>query len=151
MRDFEVKIIRPEIKPYFGIYGTPGSAAMDLAACVPGKFPIRVGPGEAKLINTGIAIHIADPGICGLIFPRSGLGHNQGLVLGNGTGVIDSDYQGEIKVSICNRSQFAKEICHGDRIAQMMFVPVIQGRFDIVDQFTDDSIRGSGGFGSTGV
>lgn len=147
--DVSVKIIRSSAKD-FGFYATPGSAGMDLKACCKGGRLIAHPFGEAVLVNTGIAIHMADPSMCAYILPRSGIGHRDGIILGNGTGLIDSDYQGELKVSIWNRGKFPFEINHGDRIAQLVFMPVLQARFQVVDEFAD-SERGVGGFGSTGA
>ena len=127
-------------------YGTPGSAGADLRALL--DAPIDIQPGETVLIGTGLAIHIADPGYCALILPRSGLGH-QGLVLGNHVGLIDSDYQGELKISTWNRGQTPHTINPGDRIAQLVITPVLQPSWVEVDAFTA-SERGSGGFGHTG-
>jgi dUTP pyrophosphatase len=127
--------------------GTPGSAGVDLRACL--DEPVTLAPGETILIGTGIAIHLEDPGFCAMILPRSGLGH-RGLVLGNLVGLIDSDYQGELKISTWNRGQEAQTIEPGDRIAQMVITPVIQPTFIEVDDF-ESSSRGEGGFGHTGT
>jgi dUTP pyrophosphatase len=127
--------------------GTPGSAGVDLRACI--DEPVTLAPGETILIATGIAIHLEDPGFCAMILPRSGLGH-RGLVLGNLIGLIDSDYQGELKISTWNRSQELKTIEPGDRIAQLVITPVIQPTFIEVDDF-ESSSRGEGGFGHTGT
>ena len=127
--------------------GTPGSAGVDLRACL--DEPVTLAPGETILIGTGIAIHLEDPGFCAMILPRSGLGH-RGLVLGNLVGLIDSDYQGELKISIWNRGQAPQTIEPGDRIAQMVITPVIQPTFIEVDDF-ESSARGEGGFGHTGT
>ncbi|MCF6211777.1 MAG: dUTP diphosphatase [Gammaproteobacteria bacterium] len=128
-------------------YATDGSAGMDLRACI--DAPLEIRPGETQLIPTGIAIHIGDPGLAAVLLPRSGLGHKHGIVLGNLTGLIDSDYQGQLFVSCWNRGSDAFTINPGDRIAQMVFVPVVQASFEIVESF-DDSDRGEGGFGHTG-
>ena len=128
-------------------YATNGSAGMDLRACLDSALEIQ--PGETHLIPTGIAIHIGEPGLAAVLLPRSGLGHKHGIVLGNLTGLIDSDYQGQLFVSCWNRGQSAFTIQPGERIAQMVFVPVIQAQFDIVDNF-EESHRGDGGFGHTG-
>lgn len=128
-------------------YGTDGSAGMDLRACIDEKISLR--PGQTELIPTGIAIHIADNSLAATILPRSGLGHKHGIVLGNLVGLIDSDYQGQLFVSMWNRGDKVFEIESGDRIAQMVFVPVVQVAFEQVDEF-DNSDRGEGGFGSTG-
>ncbi|NOX43187.1 MAG: dUTP diphosphatase [Gammaproteobacteria bacterium] len=128
-------------------YTTDGSAGMDLRACLEETLEIK--PGETHLIPTGIAIHIANPNIAAIILPRSGLGHKHGIVLGNLVGLIDSDYQGQLFVSCWNRSDSTFNINVGDRIAQLMFIPVIQPRFDVVKEF-DESERGEGGFGHSG-
>ena len=127
--------------------GTPGSAGVDLRACL--DEPVTLAPGETILIGTGIAIHLEDPGFCAMILPRSGLVH-RGLVLGNLVGLIDSDYQGELKISTWNRGQEPQTIEPGDRIAQMVITPVIQPTFIEVDDF-ESSSRGEGGFGHTGT
>ena len=127
--------------------GTPGSAGVDLRACL--DEPVTLAPGEIILIGTGIAIHLEDPGFCAMILPRSGLGH-RGLVLGNLVGLIDSDYQGELKISTWNRGQEPQTIEPGDRIAQMVITPIIQPTFIEVDDF-ESSSRGEGGFGHTGT
>lgn len=128
-------------------YATSGSAGLDLRACV--TTPVVLKPGQTELIPTGMAIHIADPGLAAVLLPRSGLGHKHGIVLGNLVGLIDSDYQGQLFVSCWNRgsSDFTIEV--GERIAQMVIVPVVQPRFSVVDEFVD-SERGAGGFGHTG-
>lgn len=128
-------------------YATAGAAAMDLRAML--NAPLEVGPGETHLIPTGLAIHIADPGLAALIMPRSGLGHKHGIVLGNLVGLIDSDYQGQLFVSCWNRGQASFLIEVGERIAQLLMVPVVRAGFEIVDSF-DDSARGAGGFGHSG-
>jgi dUTP pyrophosphatase len=128
-------------------HATDGSAGMDLRACIDG--PIVLPPGATELIPTGIAIHISDPGLAAVLLPRSGLGHKHGIVLGNLTGLIDSDYQGQLFVSCWNRGQKEFTIEPGERIAQMVFVPVVQVAFDIVAEF-GGSDRGAGGFGHTG-
>ena len=128
-------------------YATDGSAGMDLRACIDGKITIE--PGATHLVPTGLSIHIADPNIAAVILPRSGLGHKHGIVLGNLVGLIDSDYQGQLFVSVWNRSQNAFTINVGERMAQLMFIPVIQPEFSIVDEFAT-SDRGEGGFGSSG-
>lgn len=143
----QLKIINPLIAN-LPEYKTPGSAAIDLMACI--DHSIALHPNEVKMIPTGIAIYLEDPNVVGLILPRSGLGHKNGLVLGNLTGVIDSDYQGEMMISMWNRSTTTQIINPMDRVAQYMVVPVIKVQFDVVDKFVE-SERGSGGFGSTGV
>ena len=128
-------------------YATDGSAGMDLRACIDESLEIK--PGETHLIPTGIAIHIGDPSLAAVLLPRSGLGHKHGIVLGNLTGLIDSDYQGQLFVSCWNRGDKTFTVNLGERIAQMVFVPVVQASFEIVDNF-DESDRGEGGFGHTG-
>lgn len=128
-------------------YATEGSAGLDMRACI--DRPLRVEPGDTVLIPTGIAIHIADPSLAAVLLPRSGLGHKHGLVLGNLTGLIDSDYQGQVFVSIWNRGRAAYEISPGERVAQMVFVPVAQVAFEVVDDFAETR-RGKGGFGHSG-
>ena len=128
-------------------YATPGSAGLDLRACI--SEPIDIAPGQTLLIPTGIAIHVADPGYCAIILPRSGLGHKHGIVLGNLVGLIDSDYQGQLMVSTWNRGQQNFQICAMDRLAQLVIVPVAQVEWEVVEDFST-STRGTGGFGSTG-
>ncbi len=128
-------------------YATQGSAGMDLRAML--EQPLLLEPGQTELLPTGLAIHIADPGLAAMILPRSGLGHKHGIVLGNLVGLIDSDYQGQLMVSCWNRGQQSFSIEPGERIAQLVLVPVVQAELSIVDQFTD-SERGTGGFGHTG-
>ena len=128
-------------------YATIGSAGLDLRAML--QEPMQLEPGETQLLPTGLAIHIADPGLAAMILPRSGMGHKHGIVLGNLVGLIDSDYQGQLMVSCWNRSSSAFTINPGERIAQLVLVPVLQAKFEIVDEF-DDSQRGAGGFGHTG-
>ncbi len=149
MKQIEVKILNPRVGKEFPLpsYATPGSAGLDLRACL--AQPLTVNPGETHLIPTGIAIHIADPTMAATILPRSGLGHKHGIVLGNLVGLIDSDYQGELMISCWNRGQDSFSIQPGDRIAQMMIVPVIQAQLTIVEEF-DSSERGEGGFGHSG-
>ncbi|MEW6647510.1 MAG: dUTP diphosphatase [Pseudomonadota bacterium] len=149
MRKIELKILDPRIGSEFPLpaYATEGSAGLDLRACV--DAPLEVKPGESHLIPTGIAIHIGDPALAAVLLPRSGLGHKKGIVLGNLVGLIDSDYQGQIFVSCWNRSSDSFTINAGERIAQMVFIPVVQADFAVVDDF-EASARGSGGFGHTG-
>lgn len=128
-------------------YGTPGSAGLDLGACI--DSPLTLEPGQTELVPTGLAIHIDDPGYAAMILPRSGLGHKHGIVLGNLVGLIDSDYQGELMISCWNRSDQAFTITPGDRLAQLVIVPVMQATFQWVEEF-DSSDRGKAGFGSTG-
>jgi dUTP pyrophosphatase len=129
-------------------YATPHSAGLDLRAALPE--PVTLAPGATALVPSGLAIHIADPALCGVILPRSGLGHRHGIVLGNGTGLIDADYQGPLMISLWNRSEAAFEIMPGDRVAQLVLLPVVHARLQVVDTF-DESARGQGGFGHTGV
>ena len=147
MHQIDVKILDNRLRESPPHYATPGSAGLDLRACV--TAPLHVEPGQTTLVPTGMAIHLADPGLAAMILPRSGLGHKHGIVLGNLVGLIDSDYQGELMVSVWNRSQTAFTINPLDRIAQLVIVPVLQVGFNIVDAF-DASHRGDGGFGSTG-
>lgn len=131
----------------FPEYATEGSAGLDLRACL--KKPLVLEPGQTDLIPTGLSIHIADPSLAAMILPRSGLGHKHGIVLGNLVGLIDSDYQGELMVSCWNRGDTVFTVNVGERIAQLVLVPVVQADFEVVDEF-DASVRGEGGFGSTG-
>ena len=145
----DVKILDPRIEGEFGLphYATAGSAGLDLRACL--ESPLSLQAGETELIPTGIAIHLADPGYAAMLVPRSGMGHKHGIVLGNLTGLIDSDYQGQLFVSCWNRGAGAFTINPGDRIAQMLIVPVVQAEFNVVEDF-QSSDRAEGGFGSTG-
>jgi dUTP pyrophosphatase len=143
-----LKVLDERIRPYLPAYATPGSAGMDLRACI--DAPITLEPGQTELIPTGIAIHIAEPGLAALILPRSGLGHNHGIVLGNLVGLIDSDYQGQLMVSCWNRSLVAFTLQPLDRIAQLIVTPVVQAQFMAVNDFAS-SERGADGFGSTGL
>ncbi|MCC7271231.1 MAG: dUTP diphosphatase [Alphaproteobacteria bacterium] len=152
----EIRLVRPEMLARFGTpgYQTGMAAGIDLVACL--DRPVELFPqAPAQLIPTGIAIHIADPGAAAMIYPRSGLAHKRGLVLGNGVAVIDADYQGEVMVSAWNRTppwEAEPVTIHpGDRIAQMVFVPILRPTFAVVAEFTAASARGAGGFGSTGV
>jgi dUTP pyrophosphatase len=146
----ETKIMNPLMGGSIPLptYATDGSAAMDLRACLPE--PLTVPPGETVMIPSGIAISIHDPGLVALLVPRSGLGIKHGIVLANTVGVIDSDYQGEIGIGIHNRGRNAYTVEPGERICQMMFVPVTQVALDVVEEFSMDSARGAGGFGHTG-
>ncbi|WP_423821586.1 dUTP diphosphatase [Salinisphaera sp. SPP-AMP-43] len=150
MTRLQVKQLDPRLGRDFPMpeRATAGSAGIDLRAMVDAS--ITLAPGDCELLPSGLAIHIDDPGLAGLILPRSGLGHKHGIVLGNGTGLIDSDYQGELKVSAWNRSNTTYTIEPGERIAQFVLVPVVAAELAIVDEF-DASDRGAGGFGSTGV
>ncbi len=146
----ETKIVNPLIGTKFPLpeYATDGSAGIDIRACI--DSPIIIHPGETKLIGSGLAIHIKDPNITAVMVPRSGLGIKNGIVLGNLCAVIDSDYLGEVGVGIWNRSSEAYTIEPGDRICQMLFVPVIRAEFRIVTEFSESTERGTGGFGHTG-
>ncbi len=144
----DVKILDPRMVDQLPQYATPGSAGLDLRACL--DAPLTLQPNAWQLVPTGIAIHLADPGYAALILPRSGLGHKHGIVLGNLVGLIDSDYQGQLMVSAWNRSDVAFTIEPMERIAQMVIVPVVQARFNVVSEFGDVTERGAGGYGSTG-
>ncbi|MBP6115827.1 MAG: dUTP diphosphatase [Neisseriaceae bacterium] len=144
----DLKIINPAMADKIPAYATPGSAGLDLHACI--EAPITLNPGDSSLIPTGLAIHLADPNLAAMVLPRSGLGHKHGIVLGNLVGLIDSDYQGELKVSLWNRGHTPFVIAPFERIAQMMIVPVVQAAFQVVTEFPQ-SERGEGGFGSTGT
>ncbi len=148
-QSFQVRILDDRIGTSvpFPEYATTGSAGLDLRACLDG--PLTLKPGDTVLIKTGLSIHIADPSLAAMILPRSGLGHKHGIVLGNLVGLIDSDYQGELMVSCWNRGQSEFTIDVGERIAQLVLVPVVQADFEVVTEF-DQSERGEGGFGSTG-
>jgi dUTP pyrophosphatase len=143
----DVKILDTRLRDQLPQYATAGAAGLDLRACIDG--PITLQPGETRLIPTGLAIHLSDPGYAALILPRSGLGHKHGIVLGNLVGLIDSDYQGQLMVSAWNRSQQAFELTPLERLAQLVIVPVMQAEFNVVEDF-ETSQRGEGGFGSTG-
>jgi dUTP pyrophosphatase len=147
MHRIDVKILDERLRDSPPHYATPGAAGLDLRACLDG--PLEIRPGQTILIRTGMAIHLADPGLAAMILPRSGLGHKHGIVLGNLVGLIDSDYQGELMVSVWNRGQEPFTLHPLDRIAQLVVVPVLQVGFNVVDDF-DASHRGEGGFGSTG-
>jgi dUTP pyrophosphatase len=129
-------------------YATDASAGLDLRAAL--EAPLSLAPGDAALVPSGLAIHIGDPGLCAVVLPRSGLGHKHGIVLGNGTGLIDADYQGPLLISVWNRGREAYAIAPGDRIAQLVILPIVRAAFEVVDTF-EDSARGAGGFGHTGV
>ena len=147
LHTIDLKVLDPRMADQIPSYATPGSAGLDLRACI--DAPLVLEPGQTHLIPTGLAIHIGDPGLAAVLLPRSGLGHKHGIVLGNLVGLIDSDYQGPLMVSCWNRGAAVFTIQPMDRIAQLVIVPVVQARFRRVDQFAD-SDRGSGGFGSTG-
>jgi len=149
MKQLQVKILNDAIGTKYPMpaYATPGSAGLDLRACI--ENPITLKPGETKLLPTGLAIHLEDQHLAAMILPRSGLGHKHGIVLGNLVGLIDSDYQGELMISCWNRGQTEFTIEPGERIAQMVIVPVVQAELEIVDEF-NQSERGEGGFGHSG-
>jgi dUTP pyrophosphatase len=142
-----VRILDPRLADQLPRYATPGSAGLDLRACIDQALTVEA--GQAVMVPTGIAIHLDDPGYCAMILPRSGLGHRHGIVLGNLVGLIDSDYQGALQISCWNRSTEPYTLQPLDRVAQLVIVPVQQVEFDVVDAFTE-SARGAGGFGSTG-
>ncbi len=150
MRNIQIKLIDPRLGQEFPLpaHATTGSAGIDIMACLDTAIDLQ--PGDTSLVPAGFALHIADTGLAALLLPRSGLGHKQGIVLGNLVGLIDSDYQGQVFVSCWNRGQQSVTINPGDRIAQMVFVPIVQVEFEIVDEF-EQSLRGAGGFGHTGV
>ena len=145
--DLDVKILDARMRDQLPQYATAGSAGLDLRACL--DAPLTLAPNAWQLVPTGMAIHLQDPGLAAVILPRSGLGHKHGIVLGNLVGLIDSDYQGQLMVSCWNRSDQAFVLQPGERIAQLVVVPVLQVRLQVVDAFTDSS-RGAGGFGHTG-
>ncbi len=147
MHQIDLQVLDARMAEQLPAYATPGSAGLDLRACL--DAPVTLAPGQTTLIPTGLAIHIADPGLAAIILPRSGLGHKHGIVLGNLVGLIDSDYQGQLMVSCWNRGQAEFTIQPFERIAQLVIVPVVQAAFRRVDSF-DTSSRGAGGFGSTG-
>jgi dUTP pyrophosphatase len=147
MNTIDIKILDPRMKELLPAYATPGSAGLDLRACI--EAPLLLEPGQTVLVPTGLAIHVADPGYAAMILPRSGLGHKNGIVLGNLVGLIDSDYQGQLMVSTWNRGDKAFTLQPLDRLAQLVIVPVLQVGFNVVDEFAS-SERGAGGFGSTG-
>ncbi len=147
MKNIAVKILDERMREQMPAYATPGSAGLDLRACI--AEPVTIEPGSTHLIPTGLAIHIADPGYAAMILPRSGMGHKHGIVLGNLVGLIDSDYQGQLMVSTWNRGSTAFVLNPMERLAQLVIVPVMQVGFDVVEEF-DSSERGEGGFGSTG-
>ena len=142
-----LRVLDERIRPHLPAYATPGSAGLDLRACI--NAPLTLAPGHVELIPTGIAIHVADPGLAALILPRSGLGHKHGIVLGNLVGLIDSDYQGPLMVSCWNRGTAPYSLQPMERLAQLVFVPIVKTEFDVVAEFVE-SERSSSGFGSTG-
>lgn len=147
MKTVDLKILDPRLRDKLPQYSTAGAAGLDLRACIDN--PLELAPGAAELVPTGIAIHLADPGLTAVVVPRSGLGHKHGIVLGNLVGLIDSDYQGQVMVSLWNRSEAAFTINPMDRIAQLVVVPVVQVKLSVVEEFVA-SPRGAAGFGSTG-
>ncbi|AWV08741.1 dUTP diphosphatase [Marilutibacter maris] len=146
----ELKVLDPRFGDAWPLpaYATAASAGLDLRAAL--DAPLTLAPGDAALLPSGLAIHIGDPGLCAVILPRSGLGHKHGIVLGNGTGLIDADYQGPLMISVWNRGGQAFTIEPGDRIAQLVMLPIVRARLQVVDEF-EASARGAGGFGHTGV
>ena len=144
----DVKVLDPRIAAQMPEYATPGSAGLDLRACL--DAPLTLAPNAWQLVPTGLAIHLANPSYAALILPRSGLGHKHGIVLGNLVGLIDSDYQGQLMVSAWNRSDVAFTIEPMERIAQLVIVPVVQAQFNLVTEFSASTERGAGGYGSTG-
>ena len=148
MTTIDIKVLDPRMADHLPAYATPGSAGLDLRACL--DAPLLLEPGQAQLIATGIAIHIGDPGLAAMILPRSGLGHKHGIVLGNLVGLIDSDYQGPLMLSCWNRGPTAFTVQPMERLAQLVIVPVVQAAFRRVQEF-GTSDRGEGGFGSTGT
>lgn len=149
LTQLEVKIMDSRLGGEWPLpaYATPGSAGMDLRACI--NEALILEPGQTELLPTGMAIHVADPGLCAMLLPRSGLGHKHGVVLGNLVGLIDSDYQGQLMVSCWNRGNTSFTVEPGERIAQMVLVPVVQAEFKVVEEF-NESERGAGGFGHSG-
>ncbi len=147
MKKLEVKILDERIRSMLPRYATAGAAGLDLRACV--EAPLTLQPGDSQLVRSGIAIHVADPGYAAVVLPRSGLGSKHGIVLGNLVGLIDSDYQGEVLVSVWNRGRASFTLQPLDRIAQLVVVPVVQVELEVVEEFAESS-RGAGGFGSTG-
>ena len=148
--ELEVRLLDPRFGDSWPLpeYATAASAGMDLRAALETELVLQ--PGDAALVPSGLSIHVADPGLYALVLPRSGLGHRHGIVLGNGTGLIDADYQGPLLISVWNRGREPFVIAPGDRIAQLVILPVVRASFEVVDTFTD-SARGAGGFGHTGV
>ena len=146
----ELKVLDPRFGDAWPLpaYATEASAGLDLRAAL--DAPLALAPGDAALVPSGLAVHIGDPGLCAVILPRSGLGHKHGIVLGNGTGLIDADYQGPLMISVWNRGREAFTIEPGDRIAQLVVLPIVRATLQVVDEF-ETSARGAGGFGHTGV
>ncbi len=145
----DIKILDPRMQDQLPAYATPGSAGLDLRACL--DAPLTLAPNAWQLVPTGLAVHLRDPGYAAMILPRSGLGHKHGIVLGNLVGLIDSDYQGQLMVSAWNRSTTEFVLQPMERLAQMVIVPVIQAQFNVVQEFGEASERGVGGYGSTGT
>lgn len=148
MKTIDVKILDPRLENNLPSYATPGSAGLDLRACL--DSPLDLAPGQTVLVPTGLSIHIADPNYAAMILPRSGMGHKNGIVLGNLVGLIDSDYQGPLMISAWNRGDKTFRLEPMERLAQLIIVPVIQAAFRVVQEFGETSDRGAGGFGSTG-
>ena len=144
----DLKILDERIREHTPVYATAGSAGLDLRACL--DAPLTLQPNAWQLVPTGMAVHLNDPGYAALLLPRSGLGHKHGIVLGNLVGLIDSDYQGQLMVSVWNRSNEPFTVEPLERVAQMVIVPVVQAQFNVVDDFAQASVRGAGGYGSTG-
>ncbi|MBP5985343.1 MAG: dUTP diphosphatase [Brachymonas sp.] len=144
----DLKILDERIREHMPVYATAGSAGLDLRACL--DAPLTLQPNAWQLVPTGMAVHLNDPGYAALLLPRSGLGHKHGIVLGNLVGLIDSDYQGQLMVSVWNRSNEPFTVEPLERVAQMVIVPVVQAQFNVVDDFAQASARGAGGYGSTG-
>ena len=146
----QVKVLDPRFGADWPLpaYATEASAGLDLRAAI--DAPLTLAPGDTALVPSGLAIHIADPALCAVVLPRSGLGHKHGIVLGNGTGLIDADYQGPLMISVWNRGREPFSIAPGDRIAQLVLLPIVRAALQVVDTFSD-SARGAGGFGHTGV
>ena len=147
MPAIDLKVLDPRMRAHLPAYATAGAAGLDLRACIDAA--LTIGPGDTHLVSTGVAIHIGDPGYAAVILPRSGLGHKHGIVLGNLVGLIDSDYQGPLMISLWNRGREAFTVQPMDRIAQLVVIPVVQVEFEVVEEFAT-SARGAGGFGSTG-
>jgi dUTP pyrophosphatase len=147
LKTLDVKVLDPRLRGSLPQYATSGAAGLDLRACI--DKPVTLAPGASELVPSGLAIHLGDPGLAAIVLPRSGLGHKHGIVLGNLVGLIDSDYQGQIMVSVWNRGQAAFTIQPMERIAQLVVVPVVQVKLNVVEEF-EASQRGAGGFGSTG-
>jgi dUTP pyrophosphatase len=147
MKSLDIRILDEKIRAHLPAYATPGSAGLDLRACI--DEPITLRPGDSALVPTGLAIHLGDPGLAAIVIPRSGLGHKHGIVLGNLVGLIDSDYQGQVFVSCWNRGREPFVVNPLERIAQLVVVPVVQVAMNVVESF-EESARGAGGFGSTG-